>query len=87
MTEIPFYWIGLAIILMIWGYQKLKSQLLTRHNQKMLGINIEADLIRACHGDKDQAKRLIDYEISRKPELSHNSAALLALSRLRDDNR
>ena len=52
-----------------------------------MGVDVEGDLLRACRGDKSMAERLIRYEIDRKPELSRTAAALMALSRLRDDAR
>ena len=50
-------------------------------------IDVEADLLRACGGDKAMMERLISYERERKPELEHRGAALMALSRLRADRR
>ena len=50
-------------------------------------VNTKEDLIRACHGDRSQAERLINHEITRKPKLSYKAAAKLALSKLRDDLR
>ena len=51
------------------------------------GIDVEADLLRACGGDKAMMERLIRYESERKPELGRRGAALMALSRLRADRR
>ena len=50
-------------------------------------IDVEADLLRACGGDKAMMERLIRYESERKPDLGRTGAALLALSRLRADRR
>ena len=51
------------------------------------GIDVEADLLRACGGDKALMERLIRHELNRKPELGRTGAALMALSRLRADRR
>ena len=50
-------------------------------------IDVEADLLRACGGDKAMMERLISYERERKPALGRTGAALMALSRLRADRR
>ena len=50
-------------------------------------IDVEADLLSACGGDRATMERLIRYEISRKPDLGRTGAALMALSRLRADRR
>ncbi len=50
-------------------------------------IDVEADLLSACGGDRATMERLIRYEINRKPELGRTGAALMALSRLRADRR
>ena len=51
------------------------------------GIDVEADLLSACGGDRATMERLIRYEINRKPDLGRTGAALMALSRLRADRR
>ena len=51
------------------------------------GIDVEADLLSACGGDRATMERLIRHEINRKPELGRTGAALMALSRLRADRR
>ena len=51
------------------------------------GVDVEADLLSACGGDRATMERLILYEINRKPELGRTGAALMALSRLRADRR
>lgn len=47
----------------------------------------ERNLVAACFGDLEVAKRLIQYELDRRPSLSGRAAAAAALSRLRRDNR
>ena len=50
-------------------------------------IDVEADLLSACGGDRATMERLIRYELNRKPELGRTGATLMALSRLRADRR
>ena len=51
------------------------------------GVDVEADLLSACGGDRATMERLIRHELDRKPELGRTGAALMALSRLRADRR
>lgn len=51
------------------------------------GVDVEADLLSACGGDRATMERLIRHELDRKPELERTGAALMALSRLRADRR
>ncbi len=51
------------------------------------GVDVEADLLNACGGDRALMERLIRHESNRKPELGRTGAALMALSRLRADRR
>jgi hypothetical protein len=44
-------------------------------------------LLAACLGDRDQANRLIEFELRRNPSLSRNAAASMALARIQRDNR
>jgi hypothetical protein len=50
-------------------------------------IDVEAELLRACHGDRRLAARLTEHELERNPKLSRVGAALMALAALRDDRR
>ncbi len=52
-----------------------------------LGVDVESDLLRACHGDRGMVERLIQHELERRPDLSRTGATLMALSRLREDQR
>ena len=56
-------------------------------NPRRRHIDVEADLLSACGGDRATMERLIRYELNRKPELGRTGAALMALSRLRADRR
>ncbi len=55
--------------------------------RRRCGVDVEADLLRACGGDRAAMERLIRHERARKPELGRTGAALMALSRLRADRR
>lgn len=87
MTNIPFYWVVIILIAASWGLYHLGSLSKLMSKKLRVKANAKEDLIRACHGDRSQAERLITHEITRKPELSYKTAALLALSKLRDDIR
>ena len=87
MTDIPFFWVALAIVavMLLARWWRRRSRFIGK--AAGWGADVEGDLLRACLGDKAMAERLIRYEIERKPELSRTGAALMALSRLRDDAR
>ena len=51
------------------------------------GVDVERDLMRACHGDRKLAERLIAHELEGRDDISRTGAALLALAKLRDDQR
>ena len=87
MIDIPFFFIALTIISLIILFRWWRTR--TKFGTKTLGwgVDIEKDLVSACHGDKHMVERLVQYEIDRKPKLSRAAAALMALSRLRDDSR
>lgn len=89
MTELSFFWVGLGAVALIflarwWGSRRPFRRF---SSSGWGGVDVEGDLLRACRGDKSMAERLIRYELDRKPELSRTAAALMALSRLRDDSR
>jgi hypothetical protein len=44
-----------------------------------------SELTALCYGDKSQADRLINHELSLKPHLSRNAAAMSAATRLKHD--
>ena len=50
-------------------------------------IIFELDLIRRCFGDRAQAERLIELELTRNPKLSREDAAKDAIESLLRDNR
>ncbi len=87
MTNIPFYWVVILLVAASWGVYHLVSLPELMSKILRVQVNTKEDLIRACHGDRSQAERLINHEITRKPKLSYKAAAKLALSKLRDDLR
>lgn len=87
MTDIPFFWVALAVVALILLGRWWRSRTRFGRSTTGWGVDVEGDLVRACRGDTSMAERLIQHEIDRKPELSRTAAALMALSRLRDDAR
>jgi hypothetical protein len=87
MTDIPFFFVALAIISLIMFFRWWQARIKLGTRTLGWGVSVERNLVRACHGDKPMVERLIQYEIDRKPKLSRTAAALTALSRLRDDSR
>ena len=87
MTDMSFLWVALAVVAIILLAPRLKSVFRTRTKGGGWGVDVEGDLLRACGGDKSLMERLIQAEKDRKADLSRTGAALMALSRLRDDKR
>ena len=88
MSDISVLLAALAVVAVVLLAPRLRGGFGTgRKGRRHRGIDVEADLLRACGGDKAIMERLIDYESNRKPDLSRRGAALLALSRLRSDRR
>jgi len=52
----------------------------------VLRTTVDRRLLGACLGNRDQAERLIEFELRRKPKISRRRAAGLALARIRRDN-
>ncbi len=84
MTDIPVFWAAIAIVVIIFFWRR---RLHPRRRRNDLTVDVERDLLRACHGDTATAERLIRHELDSKPDLSRSGAALMALSRLRNDQR
>ncbi len=88
MTDLSFLWVVLAVVAVVLLAPRFKSTLRAIGRRGVgRGVDVEGDLLSACGGDKSMAERLIQHERERKPNLSRTGAALLALSRLRDDRR
>ena len=51
-----------------------------------LRATVDRRLLSVCLGNRDQAQRLIEFELRRNPKISRQRAAALALSRIRRDN-
>jgi hypothetical protein len=86
MNDMPMFWVILAgVIIVIMFVRRFGRGVLT--NKAGLGVDVNGDLLRACRGDHRMADRLVQHELNGRPELSRTAAALLALSRLRDDKR
>jgi len=47
---------------------------------------VDTRLLSACMGDRDQAERLVEFEMRRRPSLSRREAASMALARIQRDN-
>ena len=87
MNDIPLLWIGIAIAVALFVIARRKRRPGLFGSGSQLGVNVDKDLLKACHGDRAMVKRLIDLELEKRPDLSPTGAALMALSRLRDDKR
>ena len=87
MTELPV--IGIAIVVVVAILLLKRHRTRKRHpgSSSPGGVDVEGDLLRACHGDRALAERLIAAELERRDDLSRTGAALMALARLRDDQR
>lgn len=87
MSDFSLFFPALAIVAVILLVQWWRSRPRSTNRKSGLGVDVEGDLLHACRGDQSMADRLIQHEIDRKPDLSRTGAALMALSRLRDDKR
>ena len=94
MGELPIFLAAAAVVAFILLAPRLRAALrggfrggFRGGKRRRRAIDVEADLLRACGGDKAMMERLIGYESKRKPELGRRGAALMALSRLRADRR
>jgi hypothetical protein len=86
MNDIPIFWAILAgVIIVVMFVRRFGRSVLTKKTG--LDVDVDGDLLRACRGDRRMADRLVKHELDRQPALSRTAAALLALSRLRDDKR
>ena len=94
MGEFPILLTAVAVVAVILLAPRVRSTLRGGFRGGFRGgwggrrsIDVEADLLSACGGDKALMERLIRHETERKPELGRRGAALMALSRLRADRR
>ena len=87
MNDIPLFWIAIAIAVILVIIARRRRRSAGSGSGPHLGANVDKDLLKACHGDRAMAERLINLELEKRPDLSPTGAALMALSRLRDDKR
>ena len=85
MNDPSMIWVILAVVIVVVVVRRFRRG--TAATKTGLGVDVDDDLLRACRGDRRMADRLVQHELDRRPDLSRNTAALLALSRLRDDKR
>jgi hypothetical protein len=86
LNDLPIFWAVIAgVIIVVILVRRFGRGATSRSDG--LSVDVEGDLLRLCRGDRALANRLIQHELDRKPGLSRTGAALMALSRLRDDNR
>ena len=50
-------------------------------------VSAESRLVRVCRGNEEQARRLIEAELVRSPQITREEAASRALLRYERDNR
>ena len=87
MDDTSFFWIALGVIIVAIVVTRRRTRPQGANTRQHLGVNINSDLLKACHGDRAMAERLIGHEMKKRPDLSPTGATLMALSRLRDDKR
>lgn len=87
MTDIAPIWIALAVVAGLYLFHKLRGRRSSPRRGSAGPVDVEGDLLRACHGDRAQAERLIAHELERNHGLSRTGAAVMALAKLRDDRR
>jgi hypothetical protein len=87
MTELPVVWIALGVVILIVLLARARKPRRRAGRGGTGGVDVEGDLVRACRGDRAMAARLIAHELEHSAELSRTGAALMALAKLRDDQR
>ncbi|MDH3417847.1 MAG: hypothetical protein OEQ25_01375 [Gammaproteobacteria bacterium] len=87
MTDAPVILIAIIVVAVIVLLKRYRDR--GRHPGRAAGsgVDVETDLLRACHGDRKLAERLIAHELEGRDDFSRTGAALLALAKLRDDQR
>ena len=87
MTGISAIWIALAAVIGIVFVSRRRRRAGRPSRSDSVRLDVDADLLQACHGDRRLADRLIARELEDGSELSRAGAALMALAKLRDDQR
>jgi hypothetical protein len=85
--EITVGLVAAILLLALWSARLRRRGSPAQDRVVIVGTREERKLVAACFGDLEVAKRLIQYELDRRPSLSRRAAAAAALSRLRRDNR
>ena len=87
MTDAPVILIAVIVVAVIVLLRRVRGR--GRRPSRSSGgvVDVESDLLRACHGDRALAERLIAHELEGRDDMSRTGAALLALAKLRDDRR
>ena len=87
MTDAPLVLIAVIVVVVIVLPQLFRDRGRRPSRSAGRGVDVEGDLLRACHGDRALAERLIAHELDGRDDISRTGAALLALAKLRDDRR
>jgi hypothetical protein len=87
MTDAPVILIAIVVVVVIVLLKRYRDR--GRRSDRSIGsgVDVESDLLHACHGDRKLAERLIAHELEGRADISRTGAALLALAKLRDDRR
>lgn len=87
MTDAPIFLIAIIVVVVIVVLKRYRDRG-RRPSRSMRGrVDVERDLLHACRGDRALAERLIAHELQGRDDISRTGAALLALAKLRDDQR
>jgi len=88
MMDFPIVWVAIAVVIGIFVVRRIKRRpRIIGTTRADAGIDVEGDLLAACRGDRALAERLIAHELKNNDTLSRTGAALMALTKLRDDQR
>ncbi len=79
----------LIFVVGVWWGKRLsgRSEILPERGVPRSASRSYAELVRICRGDREQADRLVGFELSRSPGISHREAVARALASYRRDNR
>jgi len=87
MTDAPVILIAIIVVAVIVLLKRYRDRGRRPRRAASSGVDVETDLLRACHGDRKLTERLIAHELEGRNDISRTGAALLALAKLRDDQR
>ena len=87
MTDLPVLWVAIIVVIVMVLLKRYRDRGRRPRRSQSSGVDVEQDLLRACHGDRKLAERLIAAELGGRQNMSRTGAALLALAKLRDDQR